>query len=98
MEVQGMMKMMGMTLQTELVGEEELQTVKNFMAGEFAGSLNTAFEVADRQKILLLDGLPTDFFKHYIEQIHATTSEDVLAMATQDLQPEDMLTVIAGGK
>ncbi|SKC13726.1 M16 family metallopeptidase [Dyadobacter psychrophilus] len=85
-------------LQTELVGEEELQTVKNFMAGEFAGSLNTAFEVADRQKILLLDGLPTDFFKHYIEQIHATTSDDVLSMAVQYLQPEDMLTVIAGGK
>ena len=39
-------------LQTELVDDEELQTVKNFMAGEFAGSLNTAFEVADRQKIL----------------------------------------------
>lgn len=85
-------------LQTEKVGEEELQTVKNFMAGEFAGSLNTAFEVADRQKILLLDGLPTDFFKHYIDQIHATTSEDVLAMATQYLKPEDMLTVIAGGR
>ncbi|MCF2503694.1 insulinase family protein [Dyadobacter sp. CY107] len=85
-------------LQTELVGEEELQTVKNFMSGEFAGSLNTAFEVADRQKILLLDGLPTDFFKHYIEQIHATTSQDVLSMAMQYLQPEDMLTIIAGGK
>lgn len=85
-------------LQTELVGEEELQTVKNFMSGEFAGSLNTAFEVADRQKILLLDGLPTDFFKHYIEQIHATTSHDVLSMAMQYLQPENMLTVIAGGK
>ncbi|MCF2489998.1 pitrilysin family protein [Dyadobacter sp. CY347] len=85
-------------LQTEPVGEEELQTVKNFMAGEFAGSLNTAFEVADRQKILLLDGLPTDFFKHYIDQIHATTAEDVLAMASQYLRPEDMVTVIAGGK
>ncbi|MCF0049189.1 insulinase family protein [Dyadobacter sp. LJ53] len=85
-------------LQTERVEEEELQTVKNFMAGEFAGSLNTAFEVADRQKILLLDGLPADFFKHYIDRIHATTSDDVLSMATQYLQPEDMLTVIAGGK
>ena len=85
-------------LQTELVGEEELQTVKNFMAGEFAGSLNTAFEIADRQKILLLDGLPTDFFNRYIDQIHATTSHDVIAMATQYLQPKDMLIVVAGGK
>jgi predicted Zn-dependent peptidase len=85
-------------LQTELVGDDELQTVKNFMAGEFAGSLNTAFEVADRQKILLLDNLPTDFFKHYIDQIHATTSQHVLEMAAKYLRPEDMLVVIAGGK
>jgi zinc protease len=85
-------------LQTELVGEDELTTVKNFMAGEFAGSLNTAFEVADRQKILLLDGLPSDFFNHYIDQIHATTSEDIRLMANTYLQPDDMLTVIAGGK
>lgn len=85
-------------LQTELVGEEELQTVKNFMAGEFAGSLNTAFEVADRQKILLLDGLPSDFFTRYIDQIHATTSEDVMQMAITYLRPDEMLEVVVGGK
>lgn len=85
-------------LQTELVGAEELQTVKSFMAGEFAGSLNTAFEVADRRKILLLDSLPANFFNQYIDRIHATTAEDVMAMANNYLRPEDMVTVIAGGK
>ncbi|MCE6988524.1 pitrilysin family protein [Dyadobacter sp. CY323] len=85
-------------LQTEMVGEEELTTVKNFMAGEFAGSLNTAFEVADRQKVLLLDGLPADFYSGYIERIHATTQADVMEMANTYLNPEVMLTVIAGGK
>jgi zinc protease len=85
-------------LQTEPIGEEELQTVKNFMAGEFAGSLNTAFEVADRRKILLLDGLPADFFNRYIDQIHATTSEDILEMANLYLNPADMLEIVVGGK
>jgi zinc protease len=85
-------------LQTELVGEEELQTVKNFMAGEFAGSLNTAFEVADRQKILLLDKLPADYFSKYIDQIHATTQEDVQAMALTYLKPDEMIEVVVGGK
>ncbi len=85
-------------LQTEPVGAEELQTVKSFMAGEFAGSLNTAFEVADRRKILLLDSLPANFFNQYIDRIHATTAEDVMAMANSYLRPEDMVTVIAGGK
>jgi zinc protease len=85
-------------LQTELVGEEELQTVKSFMAGEFAGSLNTAFEVADRRKVLLLDDLPANFFNHYIDRIRATTAEDVMEMAGKYLRPDDMVTVIAGGK
>lgn len=85
-------------LQTEPVSQDELQTVKNFMAGEFAGSLNTAFEVADRRKVLLLDQLPADFFDQYIERIHATTAEDVMAMANAYLRPEDMVTVVAGGK
>jgi predicted Zn-dependent peptidase len=85
-------------LQTELVDAEELQTVKSFMAGEFAGSLNTAFEVADRRKILLLDSLPANFFNQYIERIHATTAEDVMEMANRYLGAEEMLTVIAGGK
>lgn len=85
-------------LQTELVDEEELQTVKNFMAGEFAGSLNTAFEVADRQKILLLDQLPSDYFTRYVEQIHATTQEDIQQMAIKYLNPEEMVEVVVGGK
>lgn len=85
-------------LQTELVDAEELQTVKSFMAGEFAGSLNTAFEVADRRKILLLDSLPANFFNQYIERIHATTAEDVMEMANNYLHAEDMVTVVAGGK
>ena len=85
-------------LQTELIGEEELQTVKNFMAGEFAGSLNTAFEVADRRKILLMDGLPADFFNQYIDQIHATTATDIQQMASTYMRPEDMAEVVVGGK
>ncbi|HEV7351005.1 pitrilysin family protein [Telluribacter sp.] len=85
-------------LQTQPVPDDELQNVKNFMAGEFAGSLNTAFEVADRQKILLLDELPADFFEQYINQIHATTAEDILQMANQYLPVDDMTEVVVGGK
>lgn len=85
-------------LQTERVGPDELQTVKSFMAGEFAGSLNTAFEVADRRKILLLDSLPANFFNQYIDRVHATTAEDVMEMANSYLRAEDMVTVVAGGK
>ncbi|MPR33725.1 M16 family metallopeptidase [Salmonirosea aquatica] len=84
-------------LQTVPVPEDELQTVKNFMAGEFAGSLNTAFDVADRQKILIMDGLPADFFDRYIEQIHATTAEDIMYLAQTHLALDTMTEVVVGG-
>lgn len=87
-----------MILQTVPVPKEELQTVKNFLAGEFAGSLNTAFDVADRQKILITDDLPADFFDRYIRQIHATTVEDIMTIAQKHLALEDMTEVVIGGK
>lgn len=85
-------------LQHVPVADDELQTVKNFMAGEFAGSLNTAFDVADRQKILIMDGLPLDFFERYIEQIHATTADDILRLAQTHLNLDTMIEVVVGGK
>ena len=85
-------------LQTEPVSEDELQTVKNFMSGELAGSLNTAFDVADRQKIILLDNLSPDFFNQYIHEIHATSSEVIMEMAGKYLRPELMVEVVIGGK
>ncbi|WP_229236036.1 M16 family metallopeptidase [Dyadobacter tibetensis] len=85
-------------LQTELVGVDELQTVKNFMAGELAGSLNTAFEIADKRKTILLEGLTEDFFEQYIHSIHATTAEQVMQMAKTYLNPAEMVEVVVGGK
>ncbi len=83
-------------LQTGLMPGSELETVKNYMTGEFAGSLNTAFEVADRRKILILEDLPVDFFENYIAQIHRITVEDIQETAAAYLRPEDMVTVVAG--
>ena len=48
-------------LQTIPVEEDEMDTAKNYMIGSLVGSLNTPFEVADRQKVILLDELPPDF-------------------------------------
>lgn len=84
-------------LQTEKVSEQELQTVKNFMSGEFAGSLNTAFDVAERRKILLLEQLPADFYSQYIQAIHETTSDDILTLANKYLAIEQLKIVVAGG-
>jgi len=86
------------TLQTEPVPEHELETVKNFMAGEFVGSLNTPFEIADRYKVVLLDNLPADFLNTYIQHLRAVSADDVLAMANQYLADGDLNEIVVGGK
>ncbi len=85
-------------LQAEPVGDDELMTVKNYMAGEFVGSLNTPFEIADRYKLILLDGLPADFLSHYIARIRAVTAQDVQQMAQTYLAEGSLIEVVVGGK
>ncbi len=85
-------------LQTEPVPADELLTVQNYMAGEFVGSLNTPFEIADRYKLILLDGLPVDFLSSYISRIRAVTVEDVQQMAQTYLTRQELVEVVAGGK
>ncbi|WP_233207813.1 pitrilysin family protein [Siphonobacter sp. BAB-5405] len=85
-------------LQTEPVPLEELQTAQNFMIGQFVGSLNTAFEIADRHKIRILNQLPDDYYERHIERIRAVTPEDVQQAAQTYFQWDSMIEVVAGGK
>ena len=85
-------------LQTEPVSDHELETVKNFMAGEFVGSLNTPFEIADRYKVVLLDNLPADFLNTYIQHLRAVSADDILVMANRYLADGDLSEIIVGGK
>ncbi len=84
------------TLKTELIDENELETAKNYMIGAFIGSLNTPFEVADKQKVIILDQLPIDFYDQYIQRINAVRSEEVMEMAKTYLN--ELTEVIVGGK
>ncbi|MBD2756268.1 M16 family metallopeptidase [Spirosoma validum] len=85
-------------LQTQPVPADELETVKNYMAGEFVGSLNTPFEIADRYKVILLDGMPEDFLTTYIQNIRAVTPTDIMETATLYLANEQLREVVVGGK
>jgi predicted Zn-dependent peptidase len=91
-EIQKEMKL----LQTELVSADELQTVQNFMAGEFAGSLNTAFEIADRVRLMVLEGLEPDFYANYISKIRTVTPQQIIETAQQYLNFEDLQQTLVG--
>ncbi|GAA4463898.1 pitrilysin family protein [Nibrella saemangeumensis] len=85
-------------LATEPVPADELETVKNYMAGEFVGSLNTPFEIADRFKIVLYDNLPADFLNHHIANLRAVTPTNIQETVNRYLLAENLIEVVVGGK
>ncbi len=84
-------------LQTELLADDELETVKNYTLGKLLGESATVFEQADRHRYVVLQGLRPDYYPHLVHQTQATTAAELRELARTYLSPADMLTVVAGG-
>jgi zinc protease len=84
-------------LQTELLDESELETVKNYTLGKLLGETATVFEQADKYRHVTLQHLHPDYYQQLVRQTQAATAADLQALARTYLSPADMLTVVAGG-
>ena len=76
------------TLRNELVGEEELLLVRNYMLGSILGDLDGPFHIINRWKNIILNGLPEDFFYKQIQEIKTVSAEELKRLANTYLQPE----------
>ncbi|NBA86470.1 insulinase family protein [Emticicia sp. CRIBPO] len=83
-------------LQINPVTEEELGLVKNYMAGSLIGGINTPFEVMDKHKAIIFEGLDGNFYADFIPRIQAVTSEDLLEAANVHLRLENLSQVVVG--
>ena len=85
-------------LKNELVGEEELTLVKNYMLGSMLGSLENVFSHADKFKNIHFFGLGYDYYENYIAKVKAITAEDIKLLANKYLNKEDFTEVVVGKK
>ena len=85
-------------LQEELVPEEELDTVRNYMLGKFLNDITTIFEQCDRYKRIILSNLPSDHYTNYIKTVNEISAEDLRKLAISHLDLSKMSTAIAGSK
>jgi len=83
-------------LKTELVSDEELSLVKNYMLGSLLGSLENVFSHADKFKNVYLSGLDFEYYDRYTEVIRNITAKDVLTLADQYLSFDQFYKVIVG--
>jgi predicted Zn-dependent peptidase len=83
-------------LQNDLVPQEELEIVKSYLMGSFTGELTQAFDIAEKVRVIQLDGLAPDFFDQFQDSIQNIQAQDIRDMATKYLNLDKMHEVIVG--
>jgi zinc protease len=81
-------------LKTELVDEEELLLVRNYMMGQILGDLDGPFHLLGRWKTYVLNGLTEDYFYKYIHTIKKITAEELQALAVKYFKQEDFYELV----
>jgi zinc protease len=83
-------------LKTELVSDEELSLVKNYMLGSLLGSLENVISHADKFKNVYPWGLNFEYYDYYTEVVRNITAADVLKYANKYLDFDKMTKVVVG--
>ncbi|MCU0429509.1 MAG: insulinase family protein [Cytophagaceae bacterium] len=83
-------------MQREPVQSSELETVRNYMLGSFANSLTTPFAIADKNKSIVLNQLPLDYFQQYMHAVKTTSPEKIQEMAQRYLSYSSLTEIIGG--
>ena len=83
-------------LQEELVDEEELALVKNYMLGQLLKSADGPYSMTDLFLSVEPHGLDLDFYNKSIDALHEITPERIQELAKRYLNWEDFTIVAAG--
>ncbi|HAQ20987.1 MAG TPA: peptidase M16 [Prolixibacteraceae bacterium] len=83
-------------LQTEPVSENELETLKSYLLGEFLRDFDGPFALAASFKAINDFDLDYSFYDRYLHTLRSITSEELMKLAQQYLNTEDCYTVVAG--
>ncbi len=81
-------------LREELVDEEELLLVRNYMMGSILGDLDGPFQIIARWKNYILNGLTDAYFYDAINTIKTVTAEELKQLAEKYLNPEEFYELV----
>jgi zinc protease len=84
-------------IRTEKVSDEELTNAKALYNGSFALGLEDPARTATFASNILINDLPADFYKTYLQKVNAVTAEDILRVANKYFNYENTRIVIVGG-
>lgn len=81
-------------LREELVDEEELLLVKNYMIGVSLGDLDGPFHIINRWKNLILNGLDEKYFYEATNTIRHISAEEIRELAKKYLAGEEFFELV----
>ncbi len=81
-------------LREDLVDDEELLLVRNYLIGTILGDLDGPFHIMGRWKNLILNDLTGDYFYRSIETIKTISAEELRELAKKYLNPEDFYELV----
>lgn len=83
-------------LRTELISERELANAKESILNSFVFNFQNPSQTLSRLMRYEYFDYPEDFIFEYQERVQNTTREDILEVAREYLQPEQLATLVVG--
>jgi predicted Zn-dependent peptidase len=81
-------------LREDLVEEDELMLVRNYLIGTILGDLDGPFQIMGRWKNLVLNNLDGDYFYRSIETIKTISAEELRELAKKYLNPSAFYEIV----
>lgn len=85
-------------LREELVDADELETVRNYVLGQFLRTVDGPYSLADKFKAIWEFDLGYDYFEKYFEAVKTITPAEIKALANTYLQEKDLIELVVGKK
>ena len=85
-------------LQNDLVSDEELTMVKNYMLGDWCRSYEGPFSLPEAWIYVQTADLDDDFFNRSLDAIQQVTPEEIRLLAQRYFCKENLIEVVSGKK
>ncbi len=83
-------------LTNDLVGDEELSMVKNYLLGNMLNMVDGAFAVSDVVRTFITEGLPFSAWDSFVDTIRTIEATEIRDLAQRYFKKEDFFEVIVG--
>ena len=83
-------------IRTDKVTDEELSNAKALYNGSFALGLEDPARMATFASNILINNLPADFYKTYLQRVNAVTADDILRVAQKYINYDNTRIIVVG--